>query len=444
MMAEVSEEPLDLLDNEDLRSRLHYEIAALKMTLIEVDEDNTKSVDIINKHSRKVSDVLQTIIDQKQHDRQVLCQQRTTNVHLPDPIHDLLSVRPLTKIEIPLDVITMMITAGFDVNYSNTISYTNSNSDTCLYLAIERHHYNVVRLLLSHSDCCRRVKLGLNHKYVFDDRHPIVLLALHQNAPLDLFDMLATPHNLTEALCAALSARCTETVLHLITLGARVDTPHSDSHLPIDHFVAQYTEYKNAFNAELFTCLLPSRTKGEYILRSICLLLKKAQHDNVLQMLQQLTQRLDFASSLKVSINIKTMWGTNMIITLTINDDDVCSQHWDCKLLIVPYLCSLMIELQFDVLSTPNDIVPRLSQPVTLSDELKARAQAVDDVWKTYRQKCKVKSLLRLCILRIRNSMSSLDDNSFLSLPVPPYIRRLLTYTDVAERIHEEWCKGII
>ena len=440
MMAEVLDGPLDLLDNEELRSRLHKEIAALKVTLVEVDKDNTKSVDIINKHSRNVSDVLQTIIDKKQDDRQLLCHQNTTNVGFPDPIHDLLSVRPLTRVEIPLDVIRMMITAGFSVNYSN------SNSDTCLYLAIECHHYNVVRLLLNHSACCRRVKLGLNHKYVFDDRHPIVLLALHQNAPLDLFDMLATPNNLSEALCTALSARRTETVLHLITLGARVDTPHSDSHLPIDHFVAQYTEYKNAFNAELFKCLLPSRTKGEYILRSICVLLKKAKHDNVLQMLQQLTQRLDFTSSIKVFINQndRTFCMTNTMITLTINDDDVCRQHWEFKLLLVPYLCSLILtELQFDVLSTPTDIVPRLSQPLTLPDELKARAQAVDDLWRTYRQKCKVKSLLRLCILRIRNSMSSLADDGFLTLPVPPYINKLLTYTDVAERIYEEWCKGI-
>ena len=111
---------------------------------------------------------------------------------------------------------------------------------------------------------------------------------------------------------------------------------------------------------------------------------------------------------------------------------------------LVPYMCSLILtELQFDLLSKSDDIVLGLPDQSAAS-ELIARAHAIDDLWRTYRQKCKVKSLLRLCLLQTRKSMSSLDDNSFLSLPVPPYIRRLLTYTDVAERIYEDLCKGII
>ena len=194
-MAEVSDKPMDLLDNEELRSGLHKEIAALKVTLIEVDEDNTKSVDIINKHSRNVSDVIQTIIDKNQNNRQEFCHQSTTIFQFPDPIHDLLSVRPLTRTEIPLDIITMMITAGFSVNYRNEMVHPINYSEKCLSLAIERHHYNIVRLLVSHSAWCRRVELdydcnGSGPSVFIDERPPIVLLASHQNAPLDLFDRL--------------------------------------------------------------------------------------------------------------------------------------------------------------------------------------------------------------------------------------------------------------
>ena len=250
-MADVFDKPLDLLDNEELRSRLHNEIAALKVTLVEVDEDNTKSVDIINKHSRNVSDVLQTVIDKNQNNRQEFCHQNTTIFQFPDPIHDLLSISPLTRTEIPLDVITMMITAGFNVNYRNEMVHPINYSETCLYLAIERHHYNIVRLLVSHSSWCRRVELdydcnGSGPSVFVDERPPIVLLASHQNAPLDLFDRLVwlkRPHYLSEALCEAVAARCTETALHLITLGARVDTPGKDSKLPIDHFCGTFCRH---------------------------------------------------------------------------------------------------------------------------------------------------------------------------------------------------------
>ena len=214
-----------------------------------------------------------------------------------------------------------------------------------------------------------------------------------------------------------MAARCTETALHLITLGARVDTPGKDSKLPIDHFVEHFAD---TFNAKLFICLLPSRTKGENILRPICQLVQNADcnlyelpNAVVLQMIQQLIQRLHFEGPIKVFISLYGV-GTR----LTINNDD-CFHDWHMSVL-VPYMCSLMLtELQFDLLSTSDDIVLGLPDQSTAS-ELIARAHAIDDLWRTYRQKCKVKSLLRLCILRTRKSMSSLDDNSFLSLPGSP------------------------
>ena len=128
-------------------------------------------------------------------------------------------------------------------------------------------------------------------------------------------------------------------------------------------------------------------------------------------------------------------------ITLRMNDDIVLASKCDKKLLVL-YLCTFVLfEVHADVVVTPSDIVPRLYLNAT--EQMAASVHALDDLWRAYHQKCNVKSLLRVCILHIRNSMNSLDDKSFLSLPVPPYIRKLLTYRDVAERIYEEWCKEI-
>ena len=113
-----------------------------------------------------------------------------------------------------------------------------------------------------------------------------------------------------------------------------------------------------------------------------------------------------------------------------------------CQSLSVVYLISLiLVELHIDLASTPNQIVGTLPNSVT--GGTLEYAQAVDDVWKTYYEECHMKSLLRLCILCTRNSMHRVDDESFLCLPVPTYIRKLLTYRAVSERIFEQWRRGI-
>ena len=104
------------------------------------------------------------------------------------------------------------------------------------------------------------------------------------------------------------------------------------------------------------------------------------------------------------------------------------------------YLCNLiLLKLQIDFTSTSIEIDDKFKHAVT--EEL-SYAHAIDCVWRSYCQQCHVKSLLRLCILCTRSSMSSLDDASFMSLPVPPYIRKVLTYRDIAEEIFEEWRHG--
>ena len=105
------------------------------------------------------------------------------------------------------------------------------------------------------------------------------------------------------------------------------------------------------------------------------------------------------------------------------------------------YLCSLIVvELEFSVILKPKEVAKYLTH-VTKCIE-KKYARAFLRLWRKYHQQCLVKSLLRLCILQTRSSMNNLDDKSLLSLPVPPRIRRLLTYQDIADVMYEHWSHG--
>ena len=65
---------------------------------------------------------------------------------------------------------------------------------------------------------------------------------------------------------------------------------------------------------------------------------------------------------------------------------------------------------------------------------------AIEDMWNAYQHKHgNAKSLASLCIHTVRKSMSSLDDNSFHSLPVPSRIRDLLMLRNVADILCEAW-----
>ena len=214
-----------------------------------------------------------------------------------------------------------------------------------------------------------------------------------------------------------------------------------DDKLPIE--VCVWNCMKNSPNtlkAEHFRCFLPLRAKSENLLTPICDVLREVnhQHDTVVwQMLQQLIQRLNFLKPLRIYSS-----SDNGILINELEIDDFSFYENTSKRILVLYLVSLMLtELQVDVVSTADNVAQILSLNET--EECITYAHAINDLWRNFHQRCKVKSLLRLCILQIRNSMSSMDDNSFLSLPVTPFTRRLLTYRDVTERIYEEWCKAI-
>ena len=443
----LSSYSLSPLDNEEtygeLRSRLHTEIAALKETLVLVDKDTTKVVDLINKNTRNVLDVLQRIIDKKQ-DNRLVCHTNTTDIQFPNPIHDLLSVGPLNRIEIPLDVIKLMITAGFDMNSMDNNKFSSA---TCLFRAIVYRQYNVVRFLVNQKAKCQESnRIEIHCGCAVNSDNPIVLLASHENVPLDLIDLLATPHDLTDNLCTAVRAMNANIALYLIKLGASVNKTDKRSRLPIHYFVGKYlwsTAGSTEFNTKLFMRLLPSRVQSVKILEYICEILTAAcchNHSAVVEVLYSLIQRLVLMQPMSVCFKVQFNL-PRIYIDVCINDEKI-------RFYIFSNLGSplgldlfnlLLTELHLNVISAPNNLVPLVSG--SGNEALIKYARAVDGLWRNYRHRCRVRSLHRLSILKTRSTMQSLDDYSFLTLGVPPHIRRLLAYRDVSERIFEEFCK---
>ena len=323
-----------------------------------------------------------------------------------------------------MGVLNHLISLGFDVNSFR------SYDKTCLNIAVDNKHYNAARLLDKHG------AEGV-------DEEPLIwLLASQPNVPLDLFDLLATPQNLNpefySPLHMAVACGHTAVALHLIKLGASVNNQDDTENLPIECYVDYVTE-ANKFNNELFMSLLPARNQGVNILATICKILGNKQQDGnnscLMEMIRHSVQRLHFDKPLEVEMGYEHEYYGG---ALKINEVEVLP-FCDSSALDVMYLCSLiLVELPLDLILAPCEINFQLQ--MTKQDTYYARA--VNDMWRKYHLQSCVKSLQKLCILSDRSSMNSLDDESFLSLPVPPYIRKLLAYQNVSEEIFKEWQQG--
>ena len=402
---------------------LRREITDLKKTLRKIDKNinNLHSVDSIREEIKKILGTVQEMSDKKQplHHHYQYCE---------DPILDLLSVGPLSRTEVPLVVLNQLISMGFDVNSCNFLN------KTCLDVAIEKHHYDAIRLLVKHG--AKTVKSFS----IWSVKPPFVSLASQPNVPLDLFDMLATLQNLNDCsgcpylpLHTAVSCGHTAAALHLINLGASVNQLDGYQKLPIEYFVEKCTNY---YDIKLFIRLLPLRFSDAHIpLRLICKTLcnERLHMEDTFkfEMFQQLVQRLHFGEQLKVQINDKDIAINGVII-------DEChslpSVHVD--------ICTLILAVfHIDLASTPNQIDGTL--PSSVTEGTLNYEQATDDLWKNYHNERSMASLQRLCILCTRNSMHNLDDENFLSLPIPPLMRILLTYRDLSGSIFDQWRQGL-
>ena len=292
----------------DTGEMLMREIKDLKAALVGTDKNNIQSMERIEQNTVRISNILRKI------------SQKTLDIgtHI-QPIHCLLSVGPLIRTEIPLEVLNQLISAGFDINS------IDANGYMCLDIAVARHHYNAIRLLVKHGARSN----SDNHKSVIPS---VTSLAGQRKVPLDLFDLLATQENLNSPsargylqlpLHTAASCGHIQTALHLIKLGASVDQQDRQFKLPIDHLVEKQS---NLHNNELFMCLLPQKAHGVHILNTISGLHSCEVLDNdnacLLEMFHQLLQRLCLNETLR--IEFKTLY-SHRLLCMMINHVKICT-----------------------------------------------------------------------------------------------------------------------
>ena len=291
---------------------------------------------LIGEHKEKISAVLATY------------PQEDCNCN---PIHWLLSVKPLSRVEIPLDILEML-TFGFDIN---EISWRDIDGFPCITVAIRNRHYAAVRWLVEHGTNCveKDIILG-DGDFDMEGCTPIAWLASYSNVPLDLFDILKTSDNLNSEYCeylplhTALSHGHTESALHLIILGANVMHIGSFQRLPVQYYIETYTK---SYHAELFTSMMTSCSRD--LLCIICILLIETKivqdYDMILKMLQQLLQRLILDQPMSLMIHFETESDSDrdfglsneyIVVGIKLNQDGVYSGVISVRSL---YLLSLLL-----------------------------------------------------------------------------------------------------
>ena len=100
----------------EMWTALINEINSLVDTLHDMDNDETKSRDIIAEHIKRITKAIPS---------------KLIDICYPKPIHRLLSIHPLEKIEIPVDVLELLMSSGFNVNEYNDRRKNEYMSPSC-------------------------------------------------------------------------------------------------------------------------------------------------------------------------------------------------------------------------------------------------------------------------------------------------------------------------
>ena len=369
------------------------EIYKLMKTLLKLDTDDIDPTVYFADHALRIRNSLPSIPVKQT--KQVIA-----------PIHRLLKVGPLGKIEIPLDVLEMLTSAGFDVN-------SRYNGERCLHISIVSQHYKAVRWLVEHGAEFDNKNRGSDN--------PMAVLATRTNVPLDLFDLLNSPENLNVKyflpLHNALACRHTEYALHLIQLGAKIDVNDGYDKKPIDHYI---DVYRDEFHEELFLKLI--QLHSFILVCEISDIVKDKRHtfEVISQMVMYLLQYLIIPVPDEMPGD-----GIRKYVAEFHEEKEVEEVYMDSVIVLL---------LDMDTVTNHDIAHIRSAMP----DE--TCKQSLEDIWNAYNHRHgSVKSLATLCIHSVRNSMNSLDKNNFYSLPVPSRIRDLLMLRNVASILCEAW-----
>ena len=363
------------------------EIHKLKKTLLKLDTCDTDPTDHFSEHAQWIQNSIPPIPT-----KQIVV-----------PIHQLLKVGPLKRIEVPLDVLEILTSAGFDVNYRR-------DGETCLHVAVGNRHYKVVRWLVEHGADCED-----NNIFDTSSISPIAFLTRYPDVPLDLLDLLKTPTNLNAAdyppLHEALRHRHTDYALRLIQLGAKLDVKDAHHKIPLDIYVDAYLD---EFCEELFMNLIPHHSMPLLsVVRKI--LQDRSYMFEMSQMVRYLLQHLIVTDLHAIPVGKKPMFYNKT----------------DPKVVYIDNLIVLLLDI--------NKVKkPAIAGVKPVPQE--TCKQAIEDIWHAYNHRHgNVKSLVTLCIHSVRNSMNSLHENSFYSLPGTSHTRDLLMLRNVAGILCEAW-----
>ena len=227
-----------------------------------------------------------------------------------------------------------------------------------------------------------------------------------------------------------------ESALHLIQIGAEIKQTKAyvTDTLPTELYISNYSR---DYNAELFTLLIP--VYGRELLHIVNLLLGRnnqlTNSEVMSKMFQQLLQRLIFDWPISLTIEIRNE--DDFSVDIQINQNDIYQSRWYS--LKETYLWSLLLShLDCNMTSTQEATGARMHNPMA-NEKCLAHVQAIDDLWKKCRSRSSVHSLLRLIIQQVRQSMNNLSDSSFLTLPVPSSICKMLMYQDITDVVCEAW-----
>ena len=164
---------------------LNDEINRLMDTLCELYDNKAKSMNIITDHTERIKNAIPQQPDKQNYAFQVFARTKRRDTWDCAPIHQLLSVRPLKGIEIPLDVLKVLVSSVFDV--SDHIEYCGETYEkkycrvTCLHLAIKNRHYNAARFLVQHGADCNIESYDHSNLCINNIKiTPISILATHK------------------------------------------------------------------------------------------------------------------------------------------------------------------------------------------------------------------------------------------------------------------------
>ena len=235
-------------------------------------------------------------------------------------------------------------------------------------------------------------------------------------------------------LHTALSYGYTELALSLIKHGASVNQEDRYGRLPVSWCVPGVTVNDAGLNHKILTKLIPGGNMD--ILKTICQIFRfslptgtKEEHNlEVLSStLHKLIQHLIVVETLSITIR-----KDSCDFKMNLNQHAIVR----CPPLKATYLCSVLLILLGCNVSYVDEIASSLRTSATTAEYL-LPLHAIDALWNTYKQKTGVKKLQALCIKKTRQSMYSLFDESFQSLPVPHRLRKLLMLQDIADILLE-------